>query len=147
MEALNNIACLMADDFPPDRAPEGLKYANQAVSEMGQLGRTETRLLDTQAWLQILTGSAGDGIHTLNTIMDGFEIFPDEYYHLGEGYLRLDTPDPVQAETQAKLGLQMVNKRNAGDADASVRAKLQDLFNRSETLRKAKLQQAEAPAP
>ena len=145
MEALNNLACLLADNYPPDRAQEGLQYANQAVSQMGRLGRTEPRLLDTQAWLEILTGSVDDGIHTLNTIMDGFDPFPDEYYHLGEAYLRRSLPDPVQAEGQAKLGLQMVNKRSAGDIDASLRAKLQDLINRSEAMRKAKPQQAQAP--
>jgi predicted Zn-dependent protease len=145
MEALNNLACLMADNYPPERGQEGLQYANEAVNQMGRLGRTEPRLLDTQAWLLILTGSPDQGIHTLNTIMEGFDPFPDEYLHLGEGYLRTAMPNPVEAENQAKLGLQMVNKRNGGDVDGSLRAKLQDLINRSEAMRRAKPQQAQAP--
>jgi hypothetical protein len=135
LEALNNMACLLADDYSPPRAKEGLDYANQAVQEMSRLGRTEPRLLDTQAWLMILNGSPEDGVSTLNTAMTQFDPFPDEYLHLGEGYLRLQIPDPVQAEVQAKLGLQMVNKRKAGDADAAIRSKLQDLINRSEEMR------------
>ncbi|MGD0461360.1 MAG: tetratricopeptide repeat protein [Tepidisphaeraceae bacterium] len=135
LEALNNLACLLADNYSPPRAKEGLDYANQAVNEMSRLGRTEPRLLDTQGWLMILNGSPEDGVHILNTAMTQFEPFPDEYLHLGEGYLRLEMPDPMQAETQAKLGLQTVNKRHAGNADAAIRSKLQDLINRSEEMR------------
>jgi tetratricopeptide (TPR) repeat protein len=144
VEALNNMACLLADNYSPPRAQEGLKYANEAVSQMVQIGRTEPRMLDTQAWLMILNGSPEDGINILNKAMDDSEPFPEEYLHLGEGYLRKDSPDPVQAETQAKLGLQLVNRRNAGDADANIRAKLQDLINRSEETRHAR-QQAQVP--
>ena len=144
LEALNNMACLLADNYSPPRAEEGLKYANEAVSQMSRIGRTEPRMLDTQAWLLILNGTPEDGIDILNKAMDDFAPFPDEYLHLGEGYLRKELPDPVQAETQAKLGLQLVNRRNAGDDDANIRAKLQDLINRSEETRHAK-QQAQVP--
>jgi hypothetical protein len=140
LESLNNLACLLADDYSPPRAQEGLQYVNAAISKMSRLGRTEPRLLDTQAWLLILNGSAADGVHILNTAMSSFPTFPDEYLHLGEGYLRIEMPDPVQAEMQAKLGLQMVNKRNAGAQDAVLRAKLQDLINRSEAVKLAKPQ-------
>jgi len=138
LESLNNLACLLADDYSPPRAQEGLQYVNIAISKMSRLGRTEPRLLDTQAWLLILNGSVADGVHILNTAMDSFPPFPDEYLHLGEGYLRMETPDPVQAEMQAKLGLQMVNKRKAGAQDDGLRAKLQDLINRSEAMKLAK---------
>jgi len=140
LESLNNLACLLADDYSPPRAQEGLQYVNIAISKMSRLGRTEPRLLDTQAWLLILNGSVADGVHILNTAMNSFAPFPDEYLHLGEGYLRMDTPDPVQAEMQAKLGLQMVNKRNAGAQDDILRAKLQDLVNRSEAMKLGKPQ-------
>jgi hypothetical protein len=143
LEALNNIACLLADSYSPPRAAEGLKYANTAVAEMSRLGRSEPRMLDTQAWLMILNGSPEDGIDVLDKAMDDFPPFPDEYLHLGEGYLRKDLPDPTMAQTQAKLGLQLVNRRHMAD-DANVAAKLQDLFNRSEELRHAK-PQAQVP--
>jgi predicted Zn-dependent protease len=144
MEAMNNLACLLADDYKPPRAKEGLAYADKAVSEMSQLGRTEPRLLDTQGWLTILNGSPEDGVVILNTAMTNFDPFPDEYVHLAEGYLRMHIPDPVEAETQAKLGLQLLKKENPTDQDASVRAKLEDLINRSEGLRHGK-QQAQVP--
>jgi tetratricopeptide (TPR) repeat protein len=143
LEALNNLACLLADDYSPPRAQEGLQYINSAISKMSRLGRTEPRLLDTQAWLMILNGSPAEGVHILNTIMSSFPPFPDEYWHLGEGYLRMETPDAAQAEMQAKLGLRLVNKRNAGAQDAVVRAKLQDLVNRSEKMKLA----PQAPVP
>jgi tetratricopeptide (TPR) repeat protein len=138
LESLNNLACLLADDYSPPRAQEGLQYINAAISKMSRLGRTEPRLLDTQAWLMILNGSAADGVHILNTAMNSFPPFPEEYLHLGEGYLRLETPDPMQAEVQAKLGLQMINKQSAGAQDAALRAKLEDLVKRSEVMRLTK---------
>jgi predicted Zn-dependent protease len=143
-EALNNIACLLADDYSPPRADEGLKFANQALDAMAQLGRTEPRLLDTRAWLLILSGSPDEGINILNQAMEDFPPFPEEYLHLGEGYLRKDSPEPAKAETQAKLGLQLVKRNSAGDDDAAMTAKLQDLVNRSEQMRHAR-QQAEVP--
>lgn len=144
LEALNNLACLLADNYSPPRAAEGLEFANRAIKEMSRLGRTEPRLLDTQAWLLILSGSAEEGVDILNKAMSDFDPIPEEYLHLGEGYLRKGSPDPAQAETQAKLGLQMVNRRNAGARDADVRAKLQDLVNRSEDMRRTR-QQAQTP--
>ncbi|HEX4053346.1 MAG TPA: tetratricopeptide repeat protein [Tepidisphaeraceae bacterium] len=144
LEAMNNLACLLADDYSPPRAKEGLEYANRAVNEMSQLGRTEPRLLDTQGWLTILNGSPIDGVQLLNTAMTQFAPFPDEYLHLGEGYLRMPIPDPVQAETQAKLGLQLIKKQNPDAQDATVRSKLQDLIDRSEEIRQGK-QQAQVP--
>lgn len=144
LEAMNNLACLLADNYSPPRAKEGLEYADRAVGEMSQLGRTEPRLLDTQAWLTILNGSPEDGVNILNTAMTQFAPFPDEYLHLGEGYLRMQIPDPNEAETQAKLGLQMIKKQNPDEQDATVRAKLQDLINRSEEVRHGK-QQAQVP--
>ena len=111
---------------------------------MSRLGRTEPRLLDTQAWLHDSVAAPEDGIDVLNKVMDEFNPFPEEYLHLGEGYLRKGLPDPAQAETQAKLGMQLVNRRNAADEDANVRAKLQDLINRSEDARHAR-QQAQVP--
>ena len=100
-------------------------------------------MLDTQGWLLILSGSANDGILVLSKALDEFAPFPDEYFHLGEGYLRKDIPEPQQAETQAKLGLRRVEKRDAGNQDANIRAKLQDLINRSEEMIHSK-QQAQA---
>jgi hypothetical protein len=76
--------------------------------------------------------------------MEDFPPFPEEYLHLGEGYLRKDSPEPAKAETQAKLGLQLVKRNSAGDDDAAMTAKLQDLVNRSEQMRHAR-QQAEVP--
>jgi predicted Zn-dependent protease len=140
LESLNNLACLLADDYSPPRAQEGLQYINAAISKMSRLGRTEPRLQDTQAWLLILNGSAAEGVHILNTAMNDFPPFPDEYLHLGEGYLRTEPPNPVQAEMQAKLGLQMVNKQHAGAQDAVLRARLQDLVNRAEAQKLAKPQ-------
>jgi hypothetical protein len=104
-EALNNIACLLADDYSPPRADEGLKFANQALDAMAQLGRTEPRLLDTQAWLLILSGSPDEGIDILNQAMEDFPPFPEEYLHLGEGYLRKEFSRTRQGRDPGKARL------------------------------------------
>ena len=143
LEALNNMACLLADNYSPPRTKEGLDYANHAVSEMSRLGRTEPRLLDTQAWLMILTGTPEDGVHTLNTAMTSSRRFPTSICILAKGICGRKYPIP-RGGNSGKVRHALVNRRNAADEDANVRAKLQDLINRSEEMRHAR-QQAQVP--
>jgi tetratricopeptide (TPR) repeat protein len=143
--ALNNLACLLADNYSPPRAEEGLAYAKRAVDAMYRLGRTEPHFLDTQAWLLILNGQVEDGVAQLNkTMLDSPALFPEEHYHLGEGYFRMPNPDFAAADKEAKLGLDMINKQPANVQDATLKAKLQELANRSEEMMKSR-QQAQVP--
>jgi tetratricopeptide (TPR) repeat protein len=139
IEALNNVACLLADDYSPPRATEGLSYAQKAADEMTRLGRNDTHVLDTEGWLLILQGSIAQGVDVLNQVVQT-NPYPEACFHLGEGYLRMEYAD--QAKQQAELGLSLMDK--ASNPDPNLRAKLKELDNRSEELAKSK-QQAQVP--
>jgi tetratricopeptide (TPR) repeat protein len=139
IEALNNVACLLADDYSPPRATEGLSYAQKAADEMARLGRNDAHILDTEGWLLILQGSIAQGVDVLNQVVQT-NPYPEACFHLGEGYLRMEYAD--QAKQQAELGLSLMEKLS--NPDPNLRAKLKELDNRSEALIKSK-QQAQVP--
>lgn len=139
IEALNNVACLLADSYSPPRAQEGLSYAQRAVALMTRLGRNEMHVLDTEGWLLILQGSTAQGIDVLNQVVQA-NPYPEACLHLGEGYLRMEYAR--QAQEQAALGLSLLRKTPNSDPD--LRSKLQNLNDRSEELAKSK-QQAQVP--
>jgi tetratricopeptide (TPR) repeat protein len=141
ISALNNMACLLADYYSPPRAQEGLTYAQKASDLLLNLGQTDATILDTQGWLLILSGSPADGVDLLNKALD-IRPFPTAYFHLGEGYLSLQYAD--EADKQAQLGLAMLEKQDPKDQDVKLKAKLQDLINRSQDMMKSK-QQAQVP--
>jgi tetratricopeptide (TPR) repeat protein len=139
IEALNNLACLLADDYSPPRSQEGLTYAQRAVDEMTRLGRDDLNVLDTQGWLLILQGSTAQGIDVLNRVVQT-NPYPEACLHLGEGYLRMEYAS--QAKGQAEMGLSLLKSRT--NPDPILRSKLQDLVDRSEEMARSK-QQAQAP--
>jgi tetratricopeptide (TPR) repeat protein len=141
IDVLNNLACLLADDYSPPRVDEGMTYAQRAMDLVTDSGRPNPTVMDTQGWLLILSGSAAQGVDLINKALD-IQPFPDAYLHLGEGYLALQYPD--EADKQAQLGLDLIEKQDPKDQDVKVKAKLQNLIVRSEEQMKSK-QQAQVP--
>jgi lipopolysaccharide biosynthesis regulator YciM len=141
LEALNNLACLLADSYKPTRAAEGLTYAQTAVDLTGQVGRTEPRFLDTLAWTKILSGNPQDGVSDLLKATTQFPDFPEEYLHLGEGYMLMLMPN--EANSAAKTGLDETDKLGPKQVDPALRTKLQDLLSRSEDEIKKKQNEAQ----
>jgi tetratricopeptide (TPR) repeat protein len=139
-EALNNIACLLDDSYTPTRAAEALTYAQSAVDLVNKMGRTEPRFLDTLAWTKILSGNPQDGVSDLLKATAQFPDFPDEYLHLGEGYMLMLMPS--EANSAAKTGLDKADKLGPKQVDPALRVKLQNLLSRSED--EVKKKQAEA---
>jgi tetratricopeptide (TPR) repeat protein len=141
ISALNNLACLLADDYSPPRLDEATNYAQKASDLLTDAGHIDHVVLDTQGWLLILSGNAAQGVDLVNKALD-IQKSPSAYFHLGEGYLSLQYPD--EANKQAQLGLAMIEKQDPKDQDVKLKAKLQDLNNRSEEMMKSK-QQAQVP--
>jgi len=139
IEALNNLACLLADDYSPPRSQEGLTYAQRAVDEMTRLGRDDQNVLDTEGWLLILQGSTAQGIDVLNRVVQT-NPYPEACLHLGEGYIRMEYAN--QAKQQAEMGLSLLKSRT--NPDPILRTKLQDLDDRSQEMARSK-QQAQVP--
>ena len=141
ISALNNLACLLADDYSPPRIDEGMNYAQKAADLETNMGRVNNTVLDTQGWLLILSGSPAQGVDLVNKALD-IQKSPTAYFHLGEGYLSLQYPD--EANKQAQLGLEMIAKQSPQDQDLKLKTKLQDLNDRSQEMMKSK-QQAQVP--
>jgi len=129
VQALNNFACVCADDFQPPRVEEGLAAIRQALSLVSGNGASDPMIQDTYGWLLILGGQTTDGMQVIRTAVDHLQ-FPEGYYHLGEGYLRLNQPQ--EAQQQVDLALQAISKAQAANQTVSptIRAKVTDLSNR-----------------
>jgi tetratricopeptide (TPR) repeat protein len=140
-EALNNLACLLVDSYSPPRLDEALQYINKAADLMNQAGQTNPNILDTQGWVLVLSGTPEQGVDLLSKAIDA-QPEPEEYYHLGEAYLKLQYA--TEAESQAQLGLDLMDKEPPNQQDVKIRAKLKDLIARSDEMIKSK-QQANVP--
>jgi tetratricopeptide (TPR) repeat protein len=140
-EPLNNIACLLVDSYSPPKLDDALQYINKAADLMAQSGQTNPNILDTQGWVLVLSGSPEQGVDLLNKAIEA-QPEPEEYYHLGEGYLKLQYAD--EAANQAQMGLDLMDKQPSNQQDVKVRAKLKDLIARSDEMIKSK-QQANVP--
>ncbi|HUB26937.1 MAG TPA: tetratricopeptide repeat protein [Tepidisphaeraceae bacterium] len=97
LTALNNLACLCADDFHPPRIEEGLTAIRKAIDVLTKSHTSEPMVLDTYGWLLILSGQTSQGMDQLREVVDQAQ-FPEVYYHLAEGYLRLNRPEDAQRE-------------------------------------------------
>ncbi|MGA2229991.1 MAG: tetratricopeptide repeat protein [Tepidisphaeraceae bacterium] len=130
--ALNNLASLCADDFTPPRVEEGLRDVRHAIDLANARGATDPSLEDTYGWLLILGGNTEEGMGILQKAAAAAaqKPFPDVYYHLGEGYLRLNRPQ--DALQQVNLALKaMSDARGANQAfDPLMRVRVQDLSAR-----------------
>ena len=135
VDALNNLAWLMVDSYSPPRVQEGLQYAQRAMDLVSQTGRTDPSVLDTRGWLLILSGSPAQGVELINRALET-KVSPEEYLHLGEGYLRLQYP--ADAKKQARLGMDLLGKLPQQEQDTQLQTKLKDLDARCDEMIKAK---------
>jgi len=141
-EAMNNLAEVLADDYSPTRAVEGLPYIKQAIAMVdNSRGGAGPEMLDTQGWLTLLSGDVDDGIADLQNVVHR-KAFPEAYYHLGEGYLLQSYPE--DAARQAAKGLELMKKPQFGD-DPKMAKKLNDLLLLAKQKMKAKATTAPAP--
>jgi tetratricopeptide (TPR) repeat protein len=129
VEALNNVASLCADDFTPPRVEEGLGYVRHAMDLVTARGTSDPLLEDTYGWLMILGGQTEQGMSILQKAVERAS-FPEGYYHLGEGDLRLNRPQ--DALQQVNLALKAISDAQAAKKplDPMVRVRVQDLSNR-----------------
>jgi predicted Zn-dependent protease len=135
--ALNNVACLLADNFTPTRAAEGLQYIQKAVDQMTAQGKENLSLLDTQGWLLILTGSPDKGVDALSKVVEA-EPSPSALYHVAEGYMGMSSPD--EAAFMANRGLKLLSQSAQPVTNDKLKAKLQDVLTRAAEMQKTKPQ-------
>jgi tetratricopeptide (TPR) repeat protein len=129
VQALNNIACLCAEQFTPPRIQEGMGYIQTAMDLLERRHNTDPMVEDSFGWLLILNGQTQEGMNVLQKAIDR-EPFPDAYYHMAEGYLRMN--DPESAQRQINLALEAIAKAQEMNEPVTpgIRDKLENLSNR-----------------
>ena len=86
VDALNNAACLLAEQVRPPNLQAALADSTRAFDLVRRSGQANANLYDTQGWMLILDGRVDDGIDLLRRVADTPD-FPDVHYHLARGYL------------------------------------------------------------
>ncbi len=99
-DALNNVACILAEQATPPDPKAALAYSTRAYELVRRAGQVNPFVFDTQGWLLILNGQVDEGIDVLRQVADRAD-FPDAHYHLAEGYLRKRLPDEAKRELAA----------------------------------------------
>jgi len=91
IEALNNLASLIAEN-PKGANPElAMQYSKRAFDIMTQGSNYYPHIADTHGWIMVLNGKLEEGIEILRkaTAPEQGERVPAEaFYHLGEAYLK-----------------------------------------------------------
>jgi predicted Zn-dependent protease len=127
--ALNNIASICADDFDPPRITEGLGYIQRARDILNARGASDYNMDDTYGWLLILGGQTQEGMNVLQEAVKKAQ-FPEGYYHLAEGYLRLNQPDAAQQAVTSALQAIAAAQKAKQPVSSTIRAKIEDLSSR-----------------
>jgi tetratricopeptide (TPR) repeat protein len=127
--ALNNIASLCADSFTPPRIEEGLGYIRHAMDLLNSRGASDPMSEDTYGWLLILGGQTEQGMAVLQKAVDR-KSFPEGYYHLGEGYLRMNRPEDAQKQVNLALKAEGDVQQSGQPVNVTTRSKIDDLSGR-----------------
>ncbi|MDB5293960.1 MAG: hypothetical protein JWL69_5201 [Phycisphaerales bacterium] len=85
--ALNNLACLLAEDLKDPKSAR--QYSQRAYDLSLQSGIMDPYIQDTQGWVMVQCGppASNDGRHLLETVVEANPDFIDSRYHLGVAYL------------------------------------------------------------
>jgi|GEM_PF-3788002 len=129
VQALNNIASLCADSFNPPRIQEGLDHIRKAMDLLNSRSASDPISEDTYGWLLILSGQTTQGMDVLTKAAQK-QKFPEVFYHLGEGYLRMNQPDKAQQEVNLALSAVSDARQANQPVSDSTRKKIDDLSNR-----------------
>jgi tetratricopeptide (TPR) repeat protein len=129
VQALNNFACVCADDFRPPKMAEGMEAIKTAIGILRDGNTSDPRVDDTYGWLMILNGQTTEGMDAIQRAVAHSD-FPEAHYHLGEGYLRLNNPTSAQSEIAAAYNSISKAQENNEAVSASTKTNLADLSKR-----------------
>jgi tetratricopeptide (TPR) repeat protein len=129
LTALNNLACLCADNFDPPKVQEGLTAVRRAMDILSKYGTADPSVEDTYGWLLILGGQTSQAMELLHKAAERGQ-FPEVHLHLAEGYLRMNRPE--DANREVTIGLSIIAKLQEQNVPVNeeTRRKLNDLSNR-----------------
>jgi tetratricopeptide (TPR) repeat protein len=142
--ALNNLACLLAENMNPPRPKEALKYSTHAYDLLKRSGQHDVNIMDTHGWMLTLAGQTDAGIDILRQVNDARQM-PEGHFHLGMAYLQKEFPEEAQRELDMASELLKRAKANKQTVDQSLEKRIEDGMARANTMLKNR-KQANAPA-
>ena len=137
LEAMNNLAYLLAEHLPNPNPERALSYSRRAYDLMQQGSLTMPELVDTHGWVLVLAGKLDEGITVLSQAATAEGAIPDTFYHLGQAYVQKKAYD--LAETNLNRAREVYNQRKAAKlpVDPSLEGRIQAALTKVGQLRAA----------
>ncbi|HEV8606904.1 MAG TPA: tetratricopeptide repeat protein [Tepidisphaeraceae bacterium] len=111
VEALNNLASLIAENPKGPNPQEASQYSKRAYVIMKESNNFYPHIADTHGWILVLNGQVEEGIEVLRTATaagQGNRIPAEAFYHLGEAYLKKSLNE--EALTNLERALQIFDE-------------------------------------
>lgn len=133
--ALNNYACLLAEDLSPPDPAQAKIYSTKAYDLTRASSSPSDVILDTHGWVLTLCGGydAKAGLAVLKDLATRRPDFLEARYHLGESYLRQPTPEKALALQELQQADAAIRKQEAAGqkVDPQLKAKIQSAIGRA----------------
>jgi len=143
LTALNNLACLLAENLSPPRPQEALKYSTRAYEILQRTGQRDPNIMDTHGWMLTLAGQTDAGIDMLRQVNDA-KTMPEGHYHLGMAYIQKEFPEEAQRELDTAADLIKRDKQLKKSVDPALEKRVEDGLAKANTLMRTR-KQANAP--
>jgi len=130
LQALNNLACLLAEHPTSPDPARALKYIEQARDIAERNSLSVPSIIDTYGWVLVLCNRVDEAIPVLSGLLERNQALPDTHYHLGEALARKSQ----FAEAAARFNAALIALRDAqerGDyVDPSLKEKIESAMRR-----------------
>jgi tetratricopeptide (TPR) repeat protein len=143
LTALNNLACLLAENLTPPRPQEALKYSTRAYEILQRTGQRDPIIMDTHGWVLTLSGQTDAGIEMLRQVNDAKPL-PEGHYHLGMAYIQKEFPEEAQRELDVAAELIKRDKGLHKTIDETLEKRIEDGMAKANTMMRNR-KQANAP--
>jgi tetratricopeptide (TPR) repeat protein len=140
--ALNNLACLLAENVNPPRPQEALEFSQHAYDLMSRRGMLEPLIADTHGWVLTLLDRP-EGLGVLEDVVQRSP-FLEAHYHLAEAYLKREYAQEAQNQLQLAEELILDAQKKDKPIDPATVSKVSDAMTRAQDMLRQK-SQAQVP--
>lgn len=130
--ANNNLSYALTLPDGGGTVEEAIVYSERAYKEMQKQGAMDAYIMDTHGWNLINGNQVEDGIDVLQNALV-IKKLPEIYYHLGEGYLRVNRPDEAVLQLKNALALIRAARQNGAAVDPELENRVQECLGRAQS--------------
>lgn len=128
LEAMNNLAHLVAEHPTAPNPEKALFYSQKAYELMTQANQFDPGVADTHGWMLVLCNRLDEGIEYLR--LAAAKDVPDAHYHLGEAYLKKSRPEDAEACFLRAQALVKEYREKQRFVDPSLSGKIDSALNK-----------------